>query len=127
MSRQRSKPCYVLAANSLAWNTVRVRGLRGHGLGPLGPAVTEVRDVGWKEHRPVPLQEQSRLARQCWNVQQVEPAPHEPGHEAGDPDAVDFCHRLVVAHRAELTLRAVVKRAGGLSLELQDDVRRKLL
>src|SRR6266853_2219110 len=46
-------------ANALALHAIRARGLRGHGLGPLGPAQAEVRDVGWKEHRPVPLQEQS--------------------------------------------------------------------
>ena len=48
-----------VSLNTLARNAGRARGLRGHGLGPLGPAVAEVRDVGWKEHRPVPLQEQS--------------------------------------------------------------------
>src|SRR2546421_8678414 len=65
-----------------------------------------MRDVGGEEHRPVPLQEQSALVRKGGYAQQVQAAPHEPGDEAGDFQAHDFGHCLVVADRRELPLRS---------------------
>src|SRR5215475_13695693 len=87
--------------------------LRGWGSAPLTAAIAKMRNVGWEKHCPVPLQEQPGLSRQRRNAQQIQPAPHQPGDEAGQPEPEDLSDRLVVAHGGELALRPVVERAGG--------------
>src|SRR5579859_2071895 len=79
--------------------------------------------VRGEEHRPVPFQEESRLARQRWNAQQVESAPQKPGNEPRQPEAKNFRYGFVVADRGQLTLGAIVKRERGAALEACHDVR----
>src|SRR4051812_12641000 len=56
----------------------------------LRSTISEMRDVWRKEHRPVPLQEQTRFTREGRHTQEIQAAPHQPRDEARQANAEDF-------------------------------------
>src|SRR5215469_12465772 len=82
--------------SSRSWRLGRGQNL---GVAPQGAAVAKVRDVRREEHCPVPLEEQTRLASQRGNAEEVKPAPHEPRNETRQLESQNFRHRIIVSNR----------------------------
>src|SRR4029077_15025675 len=89
-------------------------------------AGADMSEVAREKYQPRPIEADLNFPGEGWQFEKIDAAPHEPGDEAGEVEAEQFCDGGMSADGAKFAKQFESERFGLLALHDADDILRAL-
>src|SRR2546423_1488989 len=83
----------------------------------IGGAGANMSEIAREKEEPCPIEADLKFSREGWQFEKIDAAPHEPGDEAGEVQAEQFCDGGMTADGAKFAQQFEREGFGRLALD----------